>query len=46
MTLLAEWLAAAPVEGRSVAWLSLDQRDNDPALLSGDQGLQAAPITA
>ena len=31
-TLLAEWLAAAPVDGRSVAWLSLDQRDNDPAL--------------
>ena len=31
-TLLAEWLAAAPAEGRSVAWLSLDQRDNDPAL--------------
>ena len=31
-TLLAEWLAAAPAAGRSVAWLSLDQRDNDPAL--------------
>ena len=31
-TLLAEWLAAAPAKGRSVAWLSLDQRDNDPAL--------------
>ena len=31
-TLLAEWLAAAPFDGRSVAWLSLDQRDNDPAL--------------
>jgi LuxR family maltose regulon positive regulatory protein len=31
-TLLAEWLAAAPAEGRSPAWLSLDQRDNDPAL--------------
>jgi LuxR family maltose regulon positive regulatory protein len=31
-TLLTEWLAAAPVDGRSVAWLSLDQRDNDPAL--------------
>src|ERR1700730_12597231 len=31
-TLLAEWLAAAPADGRSVAWLSLDQRDNDPAL--------------
>src|SRR6266571_818989 len=30
-TLLAEWLAAAPAGGRSVAWLSLDQRDNDPA---------------
>ncbi len=31
-TLLAEWLAAAPADGRSVAWLSLDQRDNDPML--------------
>ena len=31
-TLLAEWLAAALADGRSVAWLSLDQRDNDPAL--------------
>ena len=30
-TLLAEWLSAVPA-GRSVAWLSLDQRDNDPAL--------------
>ena len=30
-TLLAEWLAAAPADGRSAAWLSLDQRDNDPA---------------
>jgi LuxR family maltose regulon positive regulatory protein len=27
-TLLAEWLAAAPAEERSTAWLSLDQRDN------------------
>jgi LuxR family maltose regulon positive regulatory protein len=27
-TLLAEWLAAAPAEKRSTAWLSLDQRDN------------------
>jgi LuxR family transcriptional regulator, maltose regulon positive regulatory protein len=31
-TLLTEWLAADPVGGRSVAWLSLDQRDNDPAV--------------
>jgi LuxR family maltose regulon positive regulatory protein len=31
-TLLAEWLADAAVDGRSAAWLSLDQRDNDPAL--------------
>jgi LuxR family maltose regulon positive regulatory protein len=30
-TLLAEWLAVAAADGRSVAWLSLDQRDNDPA---------------
>jgi LuxR family transcriptional regulator, maltose regulon positive regulatory protein len=31
-TLLAEWLAGAPRDGRSVAWLALDQRDNDPTL--------------
>ena len=31
-TLLAEWLTAAAADGRSAAWLSLDQRDNDPAL--------------
>ena len=31
-TLLAEWLAVAAADGRPVAWLSLDQRDNDPAL--------------
>jgi LuxR family transcriptional regulator, maltose regulon positive regulatory protein len=31
-TLLAEWLAGAPADGRTAAWLSLDQRDNDPAL--------------
>jgi len=30
-TLLAEWLAAAPADGRSVAWLSLDPGDNEPA---------------
>jgi hypothetical protein len=36
-TLLTEWLAAAPAAGRSVAWLSLDQRDNDPVLFwTGD----------
>src|SRR4051794_8680727 len=29
---LAEWLAAAPVGERCAAWLSLDPRDNDPAL--------------
>jgi LuxR family maltose regulon positive regulatory protein len=29
---LAEWLAIAPAQGRSAAWLSLDPRDNDPAL--------------
>jgi LuxR family transcriptional regulator, maltose regulon positive regulatory protein len=31
-TLLVDWLAAAVADGRSAAWLSLDQRDNDPAL--------------
>ena len=31
-TLLTDWLAAAPAGGRTVAWLSLDQRDNDPLL--------------
>jgi LuxR family maltose regulon positive regulatory protein len=30
-TLLTEWLAAAAADGRSVGWLSLDERDNDPA---------------
>jgi LuxR family maltose regulon positive regulatory protein len=29
--LLAEWLAAAPAEERSAAWLSLDQSDNHAA---------------
>jgi LuxR family maltose regulon positive regulatory protein len=29
-TLLAEWLAASPIGERSVAWLSLDQADNEP----------------
>ena len=31
-TLLTEWLAVGIPDGRSVAWLSLDQRDNDPVL--------------
>ncbi|MGO4471406.1 LuxR C-terminal-related transcriptional regulator [Arthrobacter sp. M-10] len=31
-TVLAEWLADSPATGRSHAWLSLDQRDNDPVL--------------
>ncbi len=31
-TLLTDWLAATPGAGRQAAWLSLDQRDNDPAL--------------
>jgi len=31
-TLLAEWLAAGATGRRLVAWLSLDQRDNDPAM--------------
>jgi LuxR family transcriptional regulator, maltose regulon positive regulatory protein len=30
-TLLAEWLAASPSGERSVAWLSLDQADNESA---------------
>jgi LuxR family transcriptional regulator, maltose regulon positive regulatory protein len=30
-TLLAEWLATASLDGRSTAWLSLDQSDNHPA---------------
>ena len=29
-TVLAEWLAATPNEERPVAWLSLDQADNEP----------------
>ncbi len=31
-TLVAEWIADAAPESRSAAWLSLDQRDDDPAL--------------
>jgi len=31
-TLLTEWLSTVPAGERSVAWLSVDQRDNDPAL--------------
>ena len=30
-TLLADWLAAVGVDGRTVTWLSLDQSDNHPA---------------
>ena len=30
-TLLTEWLAGDRSDGRSAAWVSLDQRDNDPA---------------
>lgn len=31
-TLLTEWLATLPAGGPAIAWLSLDERDNDPAL--------------
>jgi len=31
-TLLADWLAGRASSGRAAAWVSLDQRDNDPAL--------------
>src|ERR687885_1799262 len=31
-TLLAEWLTALPADKRSVAWLSLDQSDSQPAV--------------
>ncbi|HEX8343705.1 MAG TPA: LuxR C-terminal-related transcriptional regulator [Actinoplanes sp.] len=31
-TLLAQWLATAAADDRSTAWLSLDERDNDPAV--------------
>ena len=31
-TLLADWLSDDSAAGRATAWLSLDQRDNDPAL--------------
>ena len=34
-TLLAEWIAATPVSERSVAWVSLDEGDNDPTLFWG-----------
>lgn len=29
-TAITEWLESLPVDGRRVAWLSLDERDNDP----------------
>jgi LuxR family transcriptional regulator, maltose regulon positive regulatory protein len=31
-TLLTEWLATGAATGQAVAWLSLDERDNDPAV--------------
>ena len=31
-TLVAEWLATLAAEGAAVAWVSLDDRDNDPAV--------------
>jgi LuxR family transcriptional regulator, maltose regulon positive regulatory protein len=31
-TLLTEWLATLPPDAPAVAWLSLDERDNDPSL--------------
>jgi LuxR family maltose regulon positive regulatory protein len=31
-TLLIEWLATVPDDAPSIAWLSLDHRDNDPAV--------------
>jgi len=31
-TLLTEWLADTAADGTTVAWLSLDRRDNDPVL--------------
>ena len=30
-TLLSEWSSRSPLSGRSTAWVSLDERDNDPA---------------
>ncbi len=53
-TLLAQWLASAPVDGRSTAWLSLDQRDNDPtvfwtyvvtALKAAESGVGSAALS-
>ena len=32
-TLITEWLATVADGGAAVAWLSLDERDNDPAVL-------------
>jgi LuxR family transcriptional regulator, maltose regulon positive regulatory protein len=52
-TLLTEWLAATAAENRSVAWLALDDRDNDPAvfwtylvaaLQRAEQGLGAGTL--
>src|SRR5687768_8654020 len=31
-TLVTEWMATTPADGLAMAWLSLDERDNDPGL--------------
>ena len=41
-TLLAEWLTRRGRSGRSVAWLSLDEGDNDPGVLLDLRGRRAA----
>jgi ATP/maltotriose-dependent transcriptional regulator MalT len=42
-TALTEWLTAIPTEQRSVAWLSLDERDNDPALFRRSSSPRCGP---
>ena len=34
-TLLADWLARAPTDAHSAAWLSLDHMDNQPTWTAG-----------
>src|SRR5437588_9244606 len=44
-TLLADWLAAVAVDGRTVTWLSLDQSDNHPALQTAGPHIGASAIS-
>jgi LuxR family maltose regulon positive regulatory protein len=47
-TLLAEWLAQPSIQGQAIAWLSLDEADDDPTLFWPHvvSALQAALVKA